>query len=122
NLSGDERGPTVSLPADADDLHVLLRIEPKPSKGHPGNEIRARPNLPNPNSLPLEIFGPLDIWERGQEVVQPVPNGTAKLKLLDTLGPRSHYRGSTLQLQKQVARERGLDAQQPAPDIDRLDL
>src|SRR5262245_33611237 len=59
---------------------------------------------------------------RHQNVVQTVPDCANKLKLLGALRPRSHHSRSPLQLQKQVTGERGLDAHQPASDVDRLDF
>src|SRR5262249_9934335 len=104
------------------DLHVLLRIETKPSNGHPCDEIRARPELANPDSLSFEIFGALDRRMRHQDVVQTVADCADKLKLLGALRPCSHYGRSPLQLKRQITGERRLNTHQSPADVYRLEL
>src|SRR6185436_18961366 len=122
NLSRCKRGPTVSLPADTNDLNVLLGIEAEPSNRNAGDEIRARSELADSDPLALEVFRTFDRRVCRQNVIQTIADRTDELKILRALSPGGDNGRSPLQLQRQIARERRLNPHQATTYVDRLEF
>jgi hypothetical protein len=100
----------------------LSGIKPEPSRGQPRDKVSARAYLADADSLALEILGPADRRVRGQNIIESITHGADELQLFCALGPGVDHGGRPLQLEKQVAGKRGLNAHQPSSDIDWLEF